>query len=282
MDLFGSRSLAADAEIIKIAYDLMRAFGARDEDFRIGVSNRAYLNALVVRLGLSLAQGRELLILLDRRAKIPEAQFLKELSVLGLTPSQVLGDKAPEDVVVVLALLVQLGVPNARFDTSVVRGFDYYTGVIFEITDTHPNNKRSLFGGGRYDNLTALFDREPLPGVGFGMGDVSLRDFLEVRGLIPPYTPPTKVYLAVAAPEVVTPALQIAGELRAQGVSVAVDFGEKKLSEQIKTAAKHKIPWLIVVGPDELTSGNFGVKNLNSGVEERLARAQLAKFFLNL
>ena len=76
-----------------------------------------------------------------------------------------------------------LGVGNARFDASIVRGFSYYTGVVFEVYDTHPENNRALFGGGRYDNLTEMFDDEPITGVGFGMGDVTMRDFLEVRGL---------------------------------------------------------------------------------------------------
>ncbi|HEY4523050.1 MAG TPA: ATP phosphoribosyltransferase regulatory subunit, partial [Candidatus Paceibacterota bacterium] len=70
------------------------------------------------------------------------------------------------------------GIRNLIWDIGIVRGFAYYTGMVFEVFDTDPSNSRSLFGGGRYDNLTKLFDTEPLPGVGFGMGDVTLRDFL--------------------------------------------------------------------------------------------------------
>ena len=69
-------------------------------------------------------------------------------------------------------------------DRSIARGFNYYTGTVFEIFDTDPENRRSLLGGGRYDNLTSLFGGEPIAGVGFGMGDVTMRDFLETHNLL--------------------------------------------------------------------------------------------------
>ena len=140
----------------------------------------------------------------------------------------------------------------------------------------------SVLGGGRYDNLTELFDDEPLPGVGFGMGDVTVRDFLAVRNLLPPYAPPTHAYIAVTAPEFAPEAQKLAGTLRREGVNVAVDFGEKKLGDQIKTASKHKIPWFVVLGQDELTTNRFTVRNLESGAEKSLSRDELGVFFLNL
>ena len=106
-----------------------------------------------------------------------------------------------------------------------------------------------------------------------------MRDFMEVRGLLPAYLPPTKLYIGVASENVLPQALQIAAELRAQGVATAIDFGEKKLGDQIKTATKHGIPYLIVVGQDELASGSFAIKNLDTGAEERRARTNLADFF---
>jgi histidyl-tRNA synthetase len=181
-----------------------------------------------------------------------------------------------------LSRLRELGITNAQYDPSIVRGFAYYTDIMFEVFDAHPDNNRALMGGGRYDNLTQLFDDEPLPGVGFAIGDATMRDFMEVRGLLPAYIPPTKLYIAVASEEVLVQGLQIAAELRAQGVAIAVDFGEKKLGDQIKTAAKNQIPYLLVVGQDELANGTFTVRDLRSGLEEKLNRNQLAQFFLNL
>lgn len=162
-----------------------------------------------------------------------------------------------------------------------MRGFAYYTGMVFEVFDTHPDNNRSLMGGGRYDNLTALFDDEPLPGVGFAISDETMRIFLEVRGLIPEYKSPTLAYIATTSPELAYEAQVFAGSLRRQGLNVAVDFGERKLGDQIKTAVKHKIPWLIVAGQDELESGQFKVRNLDSGHEETLPAEAIADYLTN-
>lgn len=279
VDLFGSRSTAADAEIIAIAYELMRAFGAQDADFQIRLGSRTHLDELCVELALDDTQKKALLGLLDRKAKMPSADFARALGDLGVSPSRLESTRAPADVAAVLTLLQTMGVTNAVYDPSVVRGFAYYTGVVFEVFDTHPDNNRALFGGGRYDNLTALFDDEPLPGVGFGAGDETMRLFLEARGLVPPYVSPTKAYLALADEALVPDALMLAQELRQAGVAVALDFGERKLGDQIKGAAKRQIPYLIVIGADELASGMFSIKNLDTGEEIQTPRAELAQFF---
>ena len=279
VDIFGSRSSAADAEIIMVAYGIMTALGARESDFEIRVGSRQAINTIAQESGLGEAQTKQLFGLLDRRAKMSEVDFDLEIKKLGVTKSLLSPKVVPQDIAQMLQEFRAAGINNIVYDPSVVRGFAYYTGVVFEVFDTHKENNRALFGGGRYDNLTALFDDEPMPGVGFGMGDVTMRDFLAVRGLIPPYTPTTRVYLAVTAPELAVRAQALAVELRNAGVTVAVDFGERKLGDQIKAAAKHKIPWLIVVGEDELASGIYNVKNLETGAAEPVARDDLAGFF---
>ncbi|MBX4192275.1 histidine--tRNA ligase [Candidatus Parcubacteria bacterium] len=283
VDIFGSRSLAADAEIIAVAYGIMRAFGAENKDFEIRVGSRAVLNNLITELGLSEDSAKQLFSLLDRRTKISAEEFGQGLADLGVSADKISSNEPPEDIAKILQDFRDAGIDNIVYDPSIVRGFSYYTGMVFEVFDTHPENNRSLFGGGRYDNLTQMFDDEPLPGVGFGMGDVTIRDFLAVRNLLPPYTPPTKVYIAIPSPELATEANTFAGRyLRPQGVNVAIDFGERKLSDQIKTATKHKIPYLIVLGPDEFTSGNVKVRDLTSGEEKIFTKELLAEFFLNL
>src|SRR3990167_4381549 len=279
VDIFGSRSSAADAEIIMVAYGIMTALGARESDFEIRIGSRQAINTIAQESGLGEAQTKQLFGLLDRRAKMSEVDFDLEIKKLGVTKSLLSPKVVPQDIAQMLQEFRAAGINNIVYDPSVVRGFAYYTGVVFEVFDTHKENNRALFGGGRYDNLTALFDDEPMPGVGFGMGDVTMRDFLAVRGLIPPYTPTTRVYLAVTAPELAVRAQALAVELRNAGVTVAVDFGERKLGDQIKAAAKHKIPWLIVVGEDELASGIYNVKNLETGAAEPVARDDLAGFF---
>ena len=205
--------------------------------------------------------------------------FDLELKKLGINKSLLSPQNVPEDIAKMIADFADSGITNIVYAPDVVRGFAYYTGIVFEVFDTHPDNNRAVMGGGRYDNLTSLFDDEPLPGVGFAMGDEAIRLFLEVRGLLPVYTPPTDVYFAVTSPELALRAQTVAGTLRRAGVNVAVDFGERKLGDQIKAAAKHKIPWLVVVGEDELAGGVFGVKNMETGAEVRVVLDELPGFF---
>lgn len=280
VDIFGSRSMAADAEILAVAYGMVMAFGASESDFVIKVGNRGYVNAVIAELGLDESQSKKLFALLDKRDKMAREEFLHQLSDLSVPESKLLPEEPPADMQEMFAQFKDAGINNVVWDPTIVRGFAYYTGMVFEVFDTHSDNNRSLCGGGRYDNLTALFDDEPLPGVGFAIGDVTMRDFLEVRGLLPAYKSPTRVYLATPDAGLAYQVQTFAGELRRAGVNVAVDFGEKKLGDQIKTAAKHKVPYLMVVGQDELASGQFVVRNLESGDETTLAREQLPDFFL--
>jgi len=281
VDLFGSESLYADAEILGMAYGLMKAFGADDSDFMIKVGSRTWLDMLVTELNLSDAQYRQLKRLLDAKDKMPVEEFSSKLAELGITKELILNSEPPADIQTMLAEFSAAGIGNIVFDPAIVRGFDYYTGMVFEVFDTHPDNNRALFGGGRYDNLTELFDDEGVMGVGFAMGNETIYNFLEVRKLLPPYLPTTKLYIAITSPELAPQAQTLAGQLRTEGINVAIDFGDKKLGDQIKNAAKHKIPYLIIVGDAELASGDFIIKDLASGKETPLARERLADFFNN-
>ena len=277
VDLFGSKHAAADAEIIAMAHGLITAFGAKENDFIIRVSSRVFLNDLVSRHRLSPTQAKRLLGLLDRREKISEGDFNADLREFDITPEELAPNAPPQDVAAVLKPLAEAGLRSIVFDPSIVRGFDYYTGIVFEVFDTHPENNRALFGGGRYDHLLEVFG-EDVPAVGFGMGDVALSDFLEVRKLFPPYVSPTKVYIAVTSEALVYEAMKLAGELRRAGVNTGVDLGDKKLGDQIAAAAKQAIPYLLVVGENELQSGQFKVKNLRDSAEHAVARAELSTF----
>lgn len=278
-DIFGSRSSSADAEIIALSYDLMRAFGASESDFEIRIGSRTWLDSLATEANLDEAGKKELTRILDRKEKMPEAEFEAALTSLKISRISLSAAEAPNDVSAVLETLRVFGVANARFDPTVVRGFAYYTGVVFEVFDTRPENARALFGGGRYDNLTKLFDDEPLPAVGCAMGDETMRLFLESRGLIPEYLPPTKVFVAAMGEESLAGAAELARSLRAAGVSTAQGFAEKKLGEQIKAAAGQGIPYLIVVGPNELATNTYAVRDLSSGSEVQLPREEVPHFF---
>lgn len=276
VDLFGSHSPYADAEVIDVAYGILKAFGASDADFVIRVGSRTFLNELIEEFKLDETQAKQFIGLLDRRNKMDAGEFYTRMNELGIDAPTFDQREAPEEVQKMLEEFKQAGIGNIRWDPSIVRGFAYYTGTVFEVFDTSGENNRSLFGGGRYDDLTKLFDSEPLPGVGFGMGDVTLYDFLATHKLLPAYVPPTDVYIAIPSPGLALAAQTFAGGLRSAGVAAAIDFGEKKLADQIKTAAKHRIPYLIVLGEDELAAGRVKLRDLATGEERELAQADIA------
>lgn len=168
------------------------------------------------------------------------------------------------------ALIQQLsdrGITNTVIDKNLARGQTYYTGAVYEFFDTNPENNRSILGGGRYDNLTELFGGEAIAAVGFGAGDVTIRDFLETHGLLPEYRSSAQIYIAVMSEEQFAVAKQLADELREAGLSIAVDWSGRKIGDQIKTANKRKIQYIIVVGEDEAKSETYKLKDMETGEE---------------
>ena len=144
------------------------------------------------------------------------------------------------------------GIKNVKFRSTLARGFDYYTGAVFEVFDTNPKNPRSVLGGGRYDDLVGIFGVEKVFGIGFGAGDVTTRDFLETYGLLPEYKPPVQLYICHLE-NYLSAAEELAADLRKQGLNVSVDLTDRKVSAQVKTADKEKIPFVLVIGEEEAT-----------------------------
>lgn len=290
-DLFGVASVEADMEILLLAYELMRAYGARDEDFEIRLNNREVvpetLSLLAKMHGLSItkAQHTALVRLMDRREKMKPLEYAGKLrELLGEKLAQVVltqytpamirkliqETKSGKSFFDLLEMLDKRGIKNVQHDPGLMRGFDYYTGMIFEVFDTSPENNRALFGGGRYDSLFDLFGADPMPAVGFGMGDVSIRNFLETRDLLPPYIASTDIYLAVPDPAGMLFAQGVAQRLRRRGLTIAVDITGRKLPDQIKSAAKKSVPFLLVAGSEEEKSGMFRLKNLTTKEETEI------------
>ncbi|MCR4325910.1 MAG: histidine--tRNA ligase [Patescibacteria group bacterium] len=281
-DLFGAEGIEADAEIIAVAHGIMRSLGAEERDFEIRVSDRRILDAIYDSVGIAKDFTAEVTRLLDRRAKIDD--FEKRLADLISHEKKAAQLVAEIERTTSTAYLEELrtqlehmGVRNMVVDTTITRGFDYYTGMIFEVYDTSEENKRSLFGGGRYDNLLELFGAEPVPAVGFAMGDVTARDFLETHNLMPSYTPATELMIAVVEKESAAHAIQLAQSLRREDVTVALNFSGKRIGDQIRQADKMKIPFIIAVGGKERESGRYTIKNLASGNEITLPADRIAE-----
>ncbi|OHA99576.1 MAG: hypothetical protein A3E93_01345 [Candidatus Zambryskibacteria bacterium RIFCSPHIGHO2_12_FULL_43_12b] len=188
-------------------------------------------------------------------------------------------DEAPLNNVI--SELNKSGIMNARVDRTLARGQAYYTGVVFEFFDTDPKNPRSLLGGGRYDNLLEIFGGELVPAVGFGMGDVTIRDFLETHNLLPSYKPTTNLCIIPTDLMLVDELVKLLMSLRMSGVNVAVDWSDRKVGDMIKSADKNRIPYVLVFGEDEVKTGKYKVKNLKSGEEKTLKKEEIPSFILN-
>lgn len=271
-DIFGVDSIAADVEIISLAYDIMKAFGAKDENFVIKINNRRALTALFGELGLDEEKQKVFRRLLDKKEKIEDFEDQAK-KLLGKPFNANL--KPDKESAEAMQKLEQRGIKNVVFDPYLVRGFDYYTGTVFEMYDTNPKNPRALFGGGRYDDLVGIFGVEKVSGVGFGWGDVTTRDFLETYNLLPKYQPPVRLYIA-HLDGYIQEANKLANYIREQGINAAVDLTDKKVSAQVKTADKQKIPYVLVVGEEEVKSGKYKVKSLLSSSETEIPKEGIA------
>lgn len=269
-DIFGSHDMNADVEIILLAHTILKAFGAEESDFEIKINDRKHLLAEVTGKLNDQSKLTESLRLLDGKAKMSADEYLTKESELFTSPLS-FSESGGDSISATLEALKKLGVNNASYEPTIVRGFTYYTGTIFEVFDTHTDNRRSLLGGGRYDDLAGLFGGDPIPAVGFGFGDVTVRDFLETHGLMEKMpkeykTAPTVMFVT-SEDTFIGAAEKYAQDLRAFGIRVSSNLGNKKMGDQIKNADKMGVEYIIAVGSDEVMTGHFKAKKLFDGHE---------------
>lgn len=292
VDIFGVDNLQAEVEIIQMAYDITLAYGLKPTDFEVRINNRKLMNYITKDVfGLDEDKAKKLSKLIDKKEKLPKDTF-------ELLAQEILNDKSQQfltliysnnfeefttnlqqtkeeheglkEIRSVIESLEKLGVTNARFDQTLMRGFDYYTGIVFEVFDKNPQNRRSVFGGGRYDDLLSLFGGEKVPAFGFGAGDVVARDLMETYGKINKDNKPSPadIYLCLLNKDVAGFAQDLAQSIRNKGKKVSIDFSFRKIGDQIKNADRMNIPNVICIGEEEVKSGKLKIKNLKTGNEE--------------
>jgi histidyl-tRNA synthetase len=306
VDLFGVDSISAEIEIINMAYDITRAYGLKDTDFEIRLNNRKVMNYVTGEVfGMNEQMAKKVAKLIDKKDKMKadafeigirevfgvgdimdnsqreagEKQADKLLTLLNSKNFEEFVSRLPQtkeehvglkEIREVLKGLERLGITNVRFDQTLMRGFDYYTGIVFEVYDMNPANRRSVFGGGRYDDLLSLFGNDKVTAVGFGAGDVIARDLMETYGTLPKSSAPADIAICIVGEQNVPYALDVAQSLRAKGLKVVVDMSDKKIGDQISNADKRGIPKIIVIGDEEVKTGRLKIKTLSTGVEEPL------------
>lgn len=298
VDIFGIDNVSAEVEMIQVADAVLKAYGAKPNMYSIKLNSRVLIQYILNDyLTLDDVQATSVIRIIDKMKKMDESAFIAQLDAI-FTPAQresgrvdqllellkvSVVEELPESIAQhesavrlheLVELLKSLQIPNIAFDMSLMRGFDYYTDVVFEVFDTHPDNNRSMFGGGRYDGLVGQFGVESIPTVGFGMGDVTLLNFLEIHELLPNLSPETDAYVVLIG-DTYSRAASLLTELRMQGLNLAVDTTGRKLDKQIKAAVKKSLRYAIIIGENELTSEEFILKDLHTGIEEKHGKDRL-------
>ncbi len=298
-DIFGAGQYG-EVEIIQLAVSLMKGFGATSEQFEILINDRRFVDLVFVDLiGLEPAPTKKLYKLVDAKNKMPADKFAAEVRVLTMDERKAsifesfVGLQSISDVKAFAKNLIQdeekfakhvhplislfekfheQGLESfVKFDPSIVRGLDYYTGVVFEIFDKHPENRRAIAGGGSYANLLQIFNETPLEGVGMGLGEVPLKDFLAVHNLMPDFTKVELDYLvAYFAPEGEKKAGEIAAKLREKNKKVELFFGDAKPKKIFGYSDKKNFKHIVLV-----TETDIKLRDVASRTEQTMTLEEL-------
>jgi histidyl-tRNA synthetase len=300
VDVLGGDSLFADAEILTVAVEIIRAFGGSSQ-MVAKVNHRQLMDEFFLRkLKLAPDQAYQVVKAIDAKNKIDEEKFKNWVREAGVQEAQfaeldwffsaTLDEVAKEmpcagvdHLQKLFALLGESGVSGSHvvFDPTIMRGLDYYTGTVFEIYDTSPENRRAMFGGGRYDNLMGIFGKEALSGVGFGMGDVSLQHFIEAHQLAPKFESEVDVMITLPKREYRLVAEELARDLRGHGLKVITPLNIGKFGDQLKLANRHEAKFVILFGDDEFARGEVLVKNLKTGEQKTVPQNQVTATILS-
>ncbi len=303
-DTIGTDSNIADIETLLVIHDLMAKIGF--ERFTIRVNHRMLLNGLLESLSQQERAGG-ILRALDKLPKIGREAVIQELvekvgvdaaaagkvlefaSITGtssdvlsavepLVASSETGKEGVSRLRELFTAAATAGLPSERLvlDVAIARGLDYYTGTIYETFLGDLPSIGSVCSGGRYDNLAALFTRQPLPGVGASLGLDRLLAAMEELGLVPASASPAKVLVTVLDPSRVGDYLRIARLLRKSGINTEVFPMNRPIGKQLQYADRKGIPLVLIAGENEFQRGAWQVKNLRSGEQAEVAESELA------
>jgi histidyl-tRNA synthetase len=303
-DIFGAPENLGDLEIIQLAISIMKSFGANHEHFEILINSRRFVDYVFGGpINLDASMTKKLYKLIDKKNKMPADKFSLEVSQITNDPNKTalfekyvslssmkdieqffnetyVGANKEEDfsknlkpLLNLFRQLEDLSLKDyIKFDPSIVRGLDYYTDVVFEIFDKHPENRRAIAGGGAYANLLAIFGETPLPGIGFGMGEVPLTDFLTTHKLLPDFSKQeidiVVAYLDQASEKT---AFTIAQQLRNEHIRVETLLGEAKPKKIFSHTDKKQPNFVLMLGTDELKSGEVQLKDLRTKAVHKIS-----------
>ena len=300
VDIVGEAGVGADAEVLAVAIDGLRDLGLTADDFAARVSDRRLLTAVLAVVGVDDDRMPAAFGIIDKIERMPEekadelfrdevgldaAAIARLRAILAATSldqlAEVLGDERGADEEMA-RLREYVGIFDAMglgdfvlLDLRIVRGLAYYTGIVFELFDRQ-GELRAICGGGRYDRLLELVGGEPLPAVGFGMGDVVLGELLAERDLVPDYAPHVDYFLVPVTEEQRSELLRIAHVLRERGHSVAYELRERSVGKQMKAATREGAVTVLLFGPEEMERGCVVARDMTTGAESDIPLSELA------
>ncbi|MDE2872890.1 MAG: histidine--tRNA ligase [Gemmatimonadota bacterium] len=298
VDIVGEAGVAADAEVLAVAIDAVRGLGLDHNDFVARVNDRRLVTAVLDAAGVAAGRHAGCLAVIDKAGRAGPDRTRAGLEALGLSPAAVarlaelladgsrahLAELFGDDAAVRGAMrrldehrsiLEAMGLgPYVRFDFTVVRGLAYYTGIVFELFD-RAGRLRAICGGGRYDRLLELVGGEPLPAVGFGMGDVVLGELLRDRALVPDTETSCDVFVVWVGAEQRAPGLELSHRLREAGHSVMYSLRPQGVGKQLRAASRAGAGRAVIIGPEEAANGSATVRDLESGRQETRPLASL-------
>lgn len=285
-DLIGVDSPEADAELAALMAGFFRKVGLSPDKVKVFVNNRRLMEGELAKLKIPSDKQGEVFRLIDRRGKLTDKDWGAYALEIGLKPAQFEGiktllssDNLWKDSVELtrfFAAVDALGVNDfVEYSPRIIRGLDYYTGTVFEALAVSTDLRRSISGGGRYDNLLADVGGDPLPGVGFAMGDMVISVVLEELGLLPENrsTTPAKILVTVFDEESLLASYQLGVELRQAGLKVCSYPTAKKLSKQFRYADKIGARIAVILGPDEINNQQVALKDLQTREQTTVSRS---------
>ncbi len=293
----GELDLINDAEMPSVIYAIFKELGF--EDFTIKINNRKILNGLFESVEQK-ENSVEILRIIDKIEKIGKQSVIEEFQKLGLKENQIkniidfieiegtsdqkieklenLGiqnetyKKGVEELKTVIKNVNLFGVPESNFtvDLTIARGLDYYTGTVYETFLNDYRELGSVCSGGRYENLAEYYTNKSLPGVGVSIGLTRLFYKLNELNIIKAEKKSVADILIIPMVENLEEPIKLATKLRNVGINTEIYLNDKKLKAKFKYADKLEIPYVIVIGEDEIKSGEITLKDMKTGEEEKL------------
>jgi histidyl-tRNA synthetase len=289
IDQIGIDSPEADAEMVAIVAGLFREVGLTPAEAAILINDRKLVNRELEKLQITGQQHQDALGWIDRRGKLRPDDWETYGKDIGLSTKQIKGTlefleneaiwQESETLGQIFPILKAMGADDyVKYDSGVIRGLPYYTGIVFEAFDMSGIVRRSILGGGRYDNLMEAVGGDPMPAVGFAMGDAVISVILKELSRLPEGidASPAPVMVTIFDEKQSLASFELANELRVAGLKVSVYPLADKLGKQFKYADRIGAKVAIVLGPDEIASDQVAVKDLKSGNQLTSSRKQVA------